>query len=412
VTYHDHSATDSLEGRLAAALPDLREEIRLLLAAAGPGESTYGRVMNCPLLAFAGKRFLSIDDDALLDPRRPPLARPGVEIGLAPRAAFWYDSFDAAFSACPELSVDPLEQHAQWLGLSMAQAWERAKGEPPRHVRDFPGLTGSYFDAAARVLFTWNHVLGDPGWAKFSGELLVVSAETRDWLAANPGAARRAFEGQVQWRGYASLQLSPQESLSTTTLCGFDNTVILPPAVRTGAEADTTIGEIARCIHPAAWVASLPFALPHVRDSRREYLSPVDAPAFNLNRTLIDYARKRSGSIRAADPAGRLSTLGAMFIDLASASDATLRGVIEEQAADMAGRLAFQINEQLGDNATPAGWKEVLRPWLASPLLQLDPASLAQRPAPLGSLRSVARDFGRALIAWPRLWAWCRENAQ
>jgi len=412
VRYHDLSATDSLESRLAAALPDLREEIRLLLAAAGPGESTYGRVMNYPLLWFAGKRFLSIDDDAQVEPRRAPLALPGVEIGLAPRAAYWYDSFDAAFAACPELPLDPIAEHAQWLGLSMAQAWERAEREPPRRVRDFPGLAGSYFDPDARVLFTWNHVLGDPGWAKFSGELLVISAETRDWLAARPGAARAGFEAQVQWRGYASLQLTPQESLSTTTLCGLDNTVILPPAVRTGPEADTTIGEMTRCIHPTAWVASLPFALPHVRNARREYLSPADALGFGLNRTLINYARARSPSIRAADPAARLSTLGAMFVDLASASDATLRSVIEEQAANTASRLSFAIDAELRDPAMPEAWKDVIRPWLGAPLLQLDSASLARRAAPLDRLRTVTREFGQTLIAWPRVWAWCRDNPQ
>jgi hypothetical protein len=78
----------------------------------------------------------------------------------------------------------------------------------------------------------------------------------------------------------------------------------------------------------------------------------------------------------------------------------------------MAGRLAFQINEQLDDSATPAAWKEKLRPWLASPLLQIDSGSLQRRRAPLGPLRTCAREFGRALIAWPRLWAWCRENTQ
>ena len=413
VTYHDLSAPDSLEDRLTVALPDLREEIRSLLAAAQTGEMTCGRVVNYLLLTFAGSRFLSMDDDALVDPRRPPLAGPGVDVGIASKSGFWYDDFVAAFAACPDLPLDPFAEHARWLGLPMAQAWERVENEPGgRRVGELPGPIGPYFDAAARVVFTWNHVLGDPGWAQFSGELLAVSAETRAWLAANPGAARAAFESQVHWRGYPALQLSPQESLSTTTLSGFDNTALLPPAVRVGPETDTMIGELTRCIHPSSWQVSLPFALPHVRNAGRQWLRPTEALGFNLNRTFIDYARARSPSLLGGDPASRLAALGAMLVDLASASDATLRGVIEEQAADMASRLAFQINEQLDDHTTPAAWKEMLSPWLASPLLQLDPVALQRRRVPLGPVRACAREFGRGLIAWPRLWGWCRENAR
>lgn len=414
VTYHDLSASDSLENRLATALPELSEEVRLLLAAAQPGEMTSGRVMNYPLLWFAGQRFLSIDDDALVDPRRPPLARGGVDVGAVPKAAYWYDSFDAAFAACPELPLDPFAEHARWLGLSMADAWRLGEREPGGlRIRNLPGAAASYFDPDARVLFTWNHVLGDPGWAKFSGELLAVNSDTRAWLAANPGAARTAFEAQLQWRGYPSLQLSPQQSLSTTTLAGFDNTVVLSPAARTGPETDTLIGELTRCAHPSAWVASLPFALPHIRDAGRQWLSATEPPGpAYTNRVFIDYARARSPSLRAGDPAARLVALGAMLLDFASSSDTTLHSVIEEQAADMASRLAFQINEQLDDSATPVAWKEMLRPWLASPLLQIDPTSLLRRRPPPGPLRTRAREIGKTLIAWPRLWAWCRENAR
>jgi len=414
VTYHDLSASDSLENRLATELPELSEEVRLLLAAAQPGEMTYGRTRNYLLLRFAGQRFLSIDDDALVDPRRPPLARAGVDVGAVPKAAYWYDSFDAATAACPELPLDPFAEHARWLGLSMAEAWRLAEREPGElRIRNLPGAAAAHFDPDARVLFTWNHVLGDPGLAKFSGELLAVNSDTRAWLAANPGAARTAFETQLQWRGYPSLQLSPQQSLSTTTLAGFDNTVLLPPAARTGAESDTLIGELTRCAHPSAWVASLPFALPHLRDASRQWLSATEPPGpAYANRVFIDYARARSSSIRAGDPAARLVALGAMLLDFASSSDTTLYSVVEEQAADMASRLAFQINEQLDDSATPVAWKEMLRPWLASPLLQIDPASLRRRRPPLGPLRTRAREIGKTLIAWPRLWAWCRENAQ
>jgi hypothetical protein len=412
VEYHDLSASDSLEARLAAEFPALREEIHSLLAEQ-PEAMTNGRAMNHLLLWFAGHRFLSIDDDALLDPRQPPIARRGVDVGVAAKSAFWYERIDEAYAACPELALDPLAEHARWLGLPLAQAWARARGEPGGlRIDGLPGPAEAYFETRARVLFTWNHVLGDPGWARFSGELLVIDSETRSWLAAHPGSARSAFENQVQWRGFTSLRLSPQESLITTTLSGLDDRVLLAPAFRIDGDADTLIGEAVRCVHPAAWVVSLPFALPHLRNAGRRYPTPADAVAFNANRALIEYARARFGSIRGDGPEERLLALGGAFSDLAAASDARLRSVIEEQAADVAGRLAFQVNEQLHDPATPPSWKDVLRPWLASSLLRLDRASLAARSGDPGVLRGRAREFGRALLAWPRLWAWCREHPQ
>ena len=157
---------------------------------------------------------------------------------------------------------------------------------------------------------------------------------------------------------------------------------------------------------------SLPFALPHVRESPRQWLRPTESLPIDVKRSLIGYVRLRSDSIRARDPAARLATLGAALVDLAAAGDSTLCNLLEEQAADRAGRLAFQVNAQLDDAATPAAWKEVLRQWLASPVLSLDSASLKQQTIPPDELRTLSRELGRALIAWPRLWAHCREHCR
>jgi len=413
VTYHDLSVANSFACALSAELPELHEEIGALLAPAAPGETSFGRPLNHALLNFAGRRFLSIDDDARIDPRRPPLARAGADVGFEEKDTFWYGSFDDAFAACPTLAIDPIAEHARWVGLSMASAWPLAERESGGlRTDDLPNIAEQYFDPDARVIFTWNHVLGDPGWLKFSGELLAVTAETRAWLASNPDAARLAFDSQIRWLGYSALRLSLQTSLSTTTLTGFDDTVLLPPAVRTGRATDPMIGELTRCIHPAAWTVSLPFALPHIRDSGRLWSSPSDVPELDINRLLLGYARLRSDYIKARDAATRLATVGTQLVDLAAAGDATLRELIEEDVATRASRLTFRVNEQLDDAATPAVWKESLRKWLVSPMLSVAPGLVRQQTVPFDSLRAQAREFGRALIAWPRLWSHCRERFQ
>jgi hypothetical protein len=72
----------------------------------------------------------------------------------------------------------------------------------------------------------------------------------------------------------------------------------------------------------------------------------------------------------------------------------------------------FGIREQLDDASLPGAWKDKIRGWLDSPTLKLDTASLEARIAPLESVRTISRAYGRALIAWPRLWTLCRERFQ
>src|SRR5438067_4222507 len=128
-THHDLSAR-SLEAELCAAFPDVAEEVRWLLGPANGDEVTYGRPQNYFLLRFAGRRLLVIDDDVVLDPRRPPLAQAGVELTVQPEAGFWYESLAAAEETCPPLDLDPFAAHLTWLGLQLSAAWAQAQREP------------------------------------------------------------------------------------------------------------------------------------------------------------------------------------------------------------------------------------------------------------------------------------------
>jgi hypothetical protein len=413
VTYHDLSLAESLEAELIAAFPSLAHEISSLLMAARQGELTFARPVHYVLLRFAGRRFLHLDDDVVIEPRRPPLSRGGAETTVTREAAYWYESLDAGLAACPEIPLDPFAEHARWLGMPMADAWRQAESGPGGHrIGEIPPPLGAHFAPQARVVFTGSHVLGDPGWGSFSSQQLIVARETLDWLAAQPEAVRYAFESQIHWRGRPALHLAPQAGLSTTTLSGFDDSVLIPPSLRAGRAMDTTIGEMTRSIHPTAWEAILPFALPHVRDTRRNWLNPEDDQVLRPGRLLVWYARRRSASLHADGAAERLTTLGSLFVDLGGASDATLIGLLEEQAADRASRILFGIHQQLDDASVAAAWKDTLRSWLGSPLLRIDAASLRKYVASLDEVRSVARDYGRTLVVWPRLWEHCRDRFQ
>jgi hypothetical protein len=407
--HHDLSLPESLEAELCGDFPHLRAEIGLLLAAPRGEELTYGRPINYMLLRFAGRRLLMLDDDALVDPRRPALSPRGAEVSLAPEVAYWYESADAALRACPAFDVDPFAAHAQWLGLPLAQAWMQATRVPGGlRVGDLPPACGAAFAADARVLFTRNHVLGDPGWAKFASALLVLGAETQQWLAAHPDAARYAFESQVHWRGRVALRIAPHQTLSATTLSGFDNSRLLPPTKRSTRGGDQLLGEAARCVYPSGWQAELPFALPHLRDAPRQWLRPDEQLALEPSLVLIRHAGALLPAIRADGATARMHTLGACLLDLAAASDSKLRDLLDEQAIDYVARIRFSTEEQLADASLPVAWQALLQQWLRSPLLRLD----AMRPPLVApeQVRIEAEQYGRTLLAWPQIWDHCRER--
>jgi hypothetical protein len=411
-THHDLSAR-SLEAELCAAFPDVAEEVRWLLGPANGDEVTYGRPQNYFLLRFAGRRLLMVDDDVVLDPRRPPLAKAGVELTIQPEAGLWYESLAAALEACPALEVDPLAAHIKWLGLPMSEAWAQAQREPGGlAVGELSGDVSECFAADARVMFTRSQLLGDPGWATITTQQLLLDVETRRWLAAHPDAARYALRSQIYWRGAAALRLAPNRMQSVHMLVGFDNSRLLPPTIRAGQGEDVLLSEVARCIHPGSWAVKLPFALPHLREAPRRQPLPTDTVVLGPERLLVAHVRASMPAIAAEHPAQRMSMLGALYLDLAAASDAELTDIQIQHAAEYAARVHFGIEEQLSDPSLPAAWKDALKRWLASPNYQLDPASLRARIAPNAAVRALAQGYGRALIAWPRLWSFCRERFQ
>jgi len=410
-THLDLSVAESLEGELIAAFPQFAAEVRWLLGAAQGDEVTIGRPQNYLLLRFAGRRLLMADDDVTIQPRRPALSRPGVEVSVGAGAATWYENFDAAFDACPVLDLDPFAEHERWLGRPLAEAWPRAAGEPGGlAIGNLPAELGTSFAPRARVIFTSNHVLGDPGWGTFERQQLNLAPETRRWLAAHPDAARYAFESQIHCRGPVALRLAPHRSLSTTTVTGFDNTLLLPPTIRAGRGGDPLLGAAARSIHPEGWAVVLPFALPHLREARRQWLTPADTLALRAVHFVRLHLQIQGRSLVAERPDQRMETLGATLLDLAAADDATLTRWLMEAAAESAAGILFDMRQQLDDPALPASWKQVLSQWLVSPSFKLDRASLRARIASPQEVRSMARGYGRALQVWPQLWSFCRDR--
>jgi hypothetical protein len=411
--YRDLSSNDPFAAELVRAFPASRDAIDWLLGPARDGEATYGRPVNLALLLSAGQRVLMLDDDALVDPRRPPVDASRFNVSSRPDELFCYIDRAEAERACPPIDIDPFAEHLKWLGTPVAATWSHfaPRGAPADRV-ELGAEDGGRFIAGARIALTQNHALGDPGSALFPFHLLTLPDASRQHLLSDSRRKDLAFRDRINWRGQVGTRLTPNRTLTLTTLAGFDNGRILPPTVRSGRNEDLLLGEMTRVIDRGAWSLDLPWALPHWRSPAKHWLG-LDAhfrqePAHFL----MDYLDQTGPRVASDGAPDRLQALAAILVDLAHASQSRLTELLEEQAADTASRVQYAIAAAQDDADVPLEWKQMLRPWLASPTLSTRPDIVRERLAAPSAVRALANDYGNALAVWPALWKWARDRSR
>ncbi len=411
-THVGRPETGALEATLRREFPDGAREIEWLLGAgASSGEATYGRPLNHALLRFAGRAFIAVDDDVVIEPHRPAMSEPGFAVDDHPDELLWYENEDRLWSDCPPLDLDPLAAHGQWLGLPVAVAWARAEREAgPLSDVDLHPQHGRRFAADARIVFTHSHACGDPGSALLPLQLLTLPERSRRWLAARPEKAGHAFTGRINWRGQARLRLAPRRILTFTTMVGVDDSRLLPPAARSYRSEDVLLGIAAQCMYPSGWFVDLPFGLPHLREPSKQWLSPMASFMQEPLHVLYSWIDETATGIVAESPDARLAAMGTLLLDHARMSDAALSEALRLHATDAVTGTLFAIEEQLGDPALPGEWKDRLCLWLGSPAFALDEASVRRRTLAPEAVRPLAEAYGRAMQVWPHLWRFCRER--
>jgi hypothetical protein len=410
-TYAGGAQGAKLEASLADAFPQGRREIAWLLGAGGADEATYGRPLNHALLTLAGRSFLAIDDDVVLEPHAAAVAEAGFAVDDHADELRCYGSEDALWRDCPPLDLDPLATHESWLKMPLAAAWARAEREAGALAEiDLRPHHGARFAPDARILFTHSHACGDPGSALLPLQLLTLPARSRRWLAGRPEAASEAFTQRISWRGQPRLRLAPRRILTFTTLAGLDNSRLLPPAARSHRSEDVLLGLAAQCVHPSAWFVDLPFGLPHLRATAKQWLPSASNVMQEPLHVIYAWIDENAKDVAARSAEDRLAAMGEMLLGFARMSDTALADALWLHAADAGSRTLFAIEEQLDDATLPEAWKAGLRPWLRSPALAVDDASVRGRVLAPQALRPVAEAYGRALHMWPRLWHHCRER--
>jgi hypothetical protein len=407
-TYHDLHAS-RLADDLRRQFPAADGEIAWLLGRPADTEATYGRPVNFALLLSAGRRLLMVDDDALLEPRRPPASERGFAVSSDPDELFCFPDWAALETACPPYDIDPIAAHCSSLGATVGSTWSKLRSDSGAadvvHLRN---EDGQRFAATASILLTQNHSIGDPGSALFPYHVLTLPRLSREHLQRRAGSKGYAFRDRLNWRGQSRTRLSPNRVLTFTTLAGLDNSRLLPPAARAHRNEDLLLGEFVRHVHPTGWFLDLPWGLPHLRSPPKAWIDRNERFPQEPLHFLMDFVGQRAGGLVGERADDRMRGLAAILLDLAAAPESVLTDLLEDQAADTASRVRFAINEQLDDASVSPEWKDLLKPWMDSPALSMQPEVLRRRVAPTGVVRQTAASYGRALDLWPALWSHCR----
>ncbi|HET9764069.1 MAG TPA: hypothetical protein VFR50_11155 [Casimicrobiaceae bacterium] len=404
----DRAVLAAVRDQLRGEFPDLDREIRWLLDSGSSVETTAGVPINHALLRLAGHRFVSLDDDAVIAPKRPALVEPGFAVSDAVDELFLYESEAALWRDCPPLEVDPVAAHEQWLGLPLARAWRLAEQHGPLAAMELSGAELERFAPDASVLFTHNHACGDPGSSTLPMQLFALPERSRRRLASQPDAAAYGFAGRINWRGQSRLRLAPRRDLTFTTLAGVDNTRLLPPVPRSYRSTDVLLGLVAQRMYPSSWIADLPFGLPHLREPAKRWLQSEE-PYRQAHLHVVHAYISRHVPARAGSAEQRLATMGALLLDLAAAGESHLRETLLQHAIETGADALFRIEQQLDDADLPSGWRAHLAQWLRSPALA--PGAAASRALEPSEARPLLEAYGKAMLAWPRLWRFRRERA-
>jgi hypothetical protein len=412
--YHDLAGDLPLRAALDAAFPHLRTEITWLLGS-NPDASvaTYGRPLNFALLLAAGERFVTVDDDVVLDARSAPRFKDGLEVS-ADRDDWDFFSSDAQIDSASEpAGIDPIAAHAQWLGRNVASIVATQLPMPNDWARGLASDDLLRVTADSTILFTQNGVYGDPGSSLYPLHLFELDGEANARFTRDAEQYARNLRTRHNWRGRSRLRIAPHRLLTLTTLSGFDNRALLPPTIPSLRNEDLLIGRVAQLAHPHAVMLDFPWALLHFRVPPKQWNALDDALPFRQDppHFILDEVDSAATRCVAESSHARLRMLAATLRDLADASDALLRERLEHQLLDTRARHRFALERQLGSKRdAPSYWRKDVEALLKHRSLSMTTEDVADALASVKAVRMMLANYARALDAWVDIWNYCRQT--
>jgi hypothetical protein len=330
-----------------------------------------GANRNALLLAAAGERFLSVDDDVVCALARSPAPAPGVELFAGGGdgyenynpADFWFFPDRAALerAVTPE-DADALGLHEPLLGRDLGAALSEVADEAVALDRFAPALLDRVMARGGQVRVTLAGLFGDIGWY----------APT--WLLLLTGASRERFTGSEA--AYLSacasrraLRVVPRPTITDgrffqSTLLGLDNRVPLPPFMPVQRYEDGVFRIALRACFEDAYFAHLPWAAFHDSDEGRRW-SREDiwrTAAWIRTGELMVHCVRSYAPPTGADVEGRFRSLGAHLVSLGDLPPADFRTFVRSRLVPQKTRYLEHLEALLQEHGdAPAYWARDLR---------------------------------------------------
>jgi hypothetical protein len=300
-----------------------------------PRGYTLGQNRNTLLLDTVGSMIYCVDDDTVCTPLRPKDIRDHLQFTSdSDPAEFWCYrcKFEADALNPVEAQMNALAAHEQLLGKRVC---ELADGRPEHFEQGdqrSKELTRRLERPDSVVRVTFNGLLGDCAWGSPFG----LWHEPMGYLALAGSSLERltraeeVYQEALQSRQLLRMTDGPyltDASFSMLTFCGLDNRELLPPNLPTHRGQDLIFGQTLWTCFTDSIFGHLPFALVHdPLPPRRFWPGEVtrSASGVDLCRLLIEAMKLLPGQDARANPAARLSTLGAHLTQLAKLPSQTL----------------------------------------------------------------------------------------
>ncbi|MEM9532916.1 MAG: hypothetical protein AAGA23_18490 [Pseudomonadota bacterium] len=407
-----HRLDRSWRQRLCATLPQPAVAAPLL-GLADDDEATCGGAWNTAVLLTAGRRFLMLDDDFVLDSRRAPEARDSL-LGISePRhVPMHFSGKDMAeleenLTAGPE---DLLAQHLEVCGQSPGALLSGELG-----LAAAPGmLRGASYGRIASLLAGQairTTAAGAWGDWRMDTHLWLYLADGADTapLRTDLRSYRALTHRPVLYHGFPQAQLA---EISNFTPLAFDNTTLMPCTVPTGRGEDFAFAAWLRYLYPDSLSLHLPAGLRHERPpgSMESPVATGYVPWFA--RFVGEYALSRMDQCQARRPEDRIRSLAGLLADLAAADRTTQETLVAQFLAMLRSQVIEQAQRALADlQQAPEFWVRDAREWITT-----NAQALTENGAP--TLRGAGPDLtaplaatAAQLSAWPALWEHCAAQA-
>jgi hypothetical protein len=285
------------------------------------------------------------------------------------------------------------------------------------------GLSASYanqLSPASRILTTGNGVMGRPvspdatlGWFAKPENSVPVWANNKNYAAWMTGH-----------HIFASHKRAAILPYNFGLPVGIDNSRLMPPTIPTGKREDTLFTFLLHRIHQSSVHLEFPWALAHMREARDWRNATLGAPVgiclAQVIMSSLESTLRSSGGMGTAE--SRMMMIGSALSERSTQPDyhlqATLFSYLEELSSAHHLKLMQVLSgEEIKDAGLVADVEHALK---ISRQAQLDQSRMVMLEdthcpkEPAAQLRWLQQElmlYGQALLIWPILWNYCKENA-